>query len=404
MAFTNSASRYRRRREGWAIRRNLWSLSALFGLFAIGAATLPSPVWTCALGAVLGLTGVIVLRGDRWRSGALLLAAIAVVIGLLDILAGWLTPAAHGAGLSTTMDPQEWTVADTELGYRPRPNTRILSTSRFGSETIFRVAYTIDGDSARVTPAAPAGADTYLFMGDSFVFGQGLADDETLAAQFAQAKDFKVGTVNFSAPGYAPNQLVRALETGRLDRLANTPVKAVVTWIIPAHLGRVAGDGPWFGSSPSYRLQDGGLRYVGSFGAYRWLHPFSGLRHLADQQFAFVHAFGTEERQQSQAEIFVALMLRLQALVHKKFGAPLVVVYSWPDEGSGGGDGLSGATRQVLVSTLARLRRHGMQMVSVDKAESGYDVSRLLIPHDGHPTALANRLIAAELDRRLPGR
>jgi hypothetical protein len=57
----------------------------------------------------------------------------------------------------------------------------------------------------------------------------------------------------------------------------------------------------------------------------------------------------------------------------------------------------------MLVSTLAGLRRRGMPMISVDGLEAGYDNSRLLIPHDGHPTALADRLIAAELKRRLAG-
>ena len=37
------------------------------------------------------------------------------------------------------------------------------------------------------------------------------------------------------------------------------PVKAVVTWIIPAQLARVTGDGSWLGSSPRYVLEDGKL-------------------------------------------------------------------------------------------------------------------------------------------------
>jgi hypothetical protein len=248
----------------------------------------------------------------------------------------------------------------------------------------------------RMTPPAPAGADTYLFMGDSFVFGQGLADDETLAAQFANANGFAVRTVNFSAPGYAPNQLVRALETGKLDHLAGQPVKAVVTWIIPAHLARVAGDGAWLGTSPSYLLREGALHHGGSFNNHRLSHPLTGLRHFLDQQFAFVHAIGMEQRQESQAELFFALMLRLQELALQKFDAPLVVLHSWPDEQSGDARDRSEA---LLVSTLERLRQSGMSMVSVNSLEVGHDVSGLLIPHDGHPSALANRLIAIGFHR-----
>lgn len=375
----------------------------MLGLLAMGAATLPSVGWTCGLAALLGLAGVVMLHGNRWRSGALLLGALAVSIGLLNALAGWLAPAAHGVGLVATMEPREWTAADPDLGYRPRPGIKIVNTSRFGSDTIFRVTYTINGDSTRATPPAPAGADTYLFLGDSFMFGHGLADDETLPAAFAKANDFNVRTVNFSAPGYAPNQLVRALETGRLDHLMGQRVKAVVTWIIPDHLRRVAGDEPWLGASPRYALDDGTLRYTGSFDSYRWSDPLAGLRHLADQQFAFVRAIGLKQRQEREAEIFTALVVRLQTLAREKFGAPLVVVYSWPDESSGPNHDNSDVAEPMLVSTLAGLRRHGMPMISVDGLEAGYDQSRLLIAHDGHPTALADRLIAAELKRRLAG-
>ncbi len=383
-------------------KRNIWVAAGLFGVFVCGSAMLPSIGWISAMGTLLSFTAVILMQGNRWRSGALLLAALALVICGLEMLAGWLTPEAHGAGLLVTMDPREWTVPDPELGYRPRPNTKIVSTSSFAGEMIRRVTYTTNSDSTRTTPLAPAGADTYLFMGDSFVFGQGLADEDTLASQFAKANDFKVQTVNFSAPGYAPNHLVRALETGKFDRLQGNRTKAVITWIIPAHLGRVAGDGPWLGSSPCYVLQEGALQYAGSFERYRWSHPFKGLRHLIDQQFAFAHALGWEARQASQAEVFIALILRLRALVKEKFGTELVVVYSWPDEGAGPSDDPK-ANQDMIVSTLAGLRMHGISLISVDSLVVGYDVSQLLIPHDGHPTALTNQLIAAELTRRLGG-
>src|SRR5436853_374466 len=82
-------------------------------------------------------------------------------------------------------------------------------------------------DGTRITPPAPPGADLYLFVGDSFMFGQGLEDNQNLSAQFARANDLKVRTVNFSAPGYGPNHLVRAFEAGFFDRFVGQKVKAV---------------------------------------------------------------------------------------------------------------------------------------------------------------------------------
>lgn len=381
--------------------RNLALTGILLVLMAVGAVLLPSPILIMALAALLALAGVVLLRGNRWRSGALIVMAIGIAAGLLDIFAGFLAAKPHGAGLVVTLDPPAWSVADADLGYVPRPGTRIEASARFNDQLIYRATYTINADSTRATPQAPEGADTYIFLGDSFMFGQGLNDDQTLAAQFAGDNDFKVHTVLFAAPGYAPNQWVRALEIGKLDRFKSEKVKALVTWIIPAHLARVDGDQPWLGSSPRYVLEDGKPVFTGSFTHHRLINPWAGLRHFADDQFPFVRAIGLRQRQEAEGELFTALMLRLQALARERFGASLMVVYSWPDETSGPHHDDSEVTQPMLVSVLAGLRQRGISLLSVDSQTKGYDVSRLLFPHDGHPKPFSNQLIAAELKRRL---
>jgi hypothetical protein len=378
-------------------RRNYWIVAGLLVLLAIGAAALPSALWACGLAALLGLAGVVLLRGNRWRTGALLATALAASLAMLDAVAGLLSPAPMGQGLVKTTIPQWWPPPDPILGFRPQPNTEVIATATFGAELIYRHTYHIDGNAARVTPAGPAGGDTYLFLGDSFVFGQGLVDDQSLASQFAKANDYQVRAVNLGVPGYGPNHLVRAFEAGLLDRYADQSVKAVVSWIIPAHLARVTGDGPWLGSSPRYVLENGVPRHTGSFNEYRWTHPLAGLKYLLGGQFLFVDAIGMRQRQEEQADLFVALMARLQVQVREKFGAPLIVVYSWPDETSGSSYGES----KLLVAVLNRLRKLGIPLLSVDRLTNNIDVSLLLIPHDGHPTAYTYELIAGELKRRL---
>jgi hypothetical protein len=379
-------------------RRNYWIVAGLLVLLAIGAVALPSALWACGLAALLGLVGVVLLRGDRWRTGALFASALAVSLALLDAVAGTLSPTPMGQGLVKTTIPQWWPPPDPILGFRPLPNTEVIGMATFGAELIYRHTYHFDGTAARVTPAGPAGSDTYLFLGDSFVFGQGLVDDQSLASQFAKVNDYQVRTVNLGVPGYGPNHLVRAFEAGLLDRYADQSVKAVVSWIIPAHLARVTGDGPWLGSSPRYVLDNGVPKYTGSFDDYRWTHPLAGLKYLLGERFLFVDAIGMRQRQEEQADLFVALIVRLQQLAREKFGVPLIVIYSWPDETSKDGYGSSSA---FLVTVLDRLRKLGVTLVSVDNLTRKIDVSLLLIPHDGHPTAYTYELIADELKRRL---
>jgi len=381
-------------------RRNYWIVAGLLVVLAIGAAALPSALSACGLAVVLGLAGVVLLRGNSWRTGALIAAALAVSLALLDAVAGILSPAPMGQGLVKTTDPKWWPPPDPVLGFRPRPNSEVVATATFGAELIYRHTYHFDGSAARVTPAGPAGADTYLFLGDSFIFGQGLVDDQSLAAQFAKVNDYKVRAINLGVPGYGPNHLVRAFEAGLLDRYADQSVKAVVSWIIPAQLARVSGDGSWLGSSPRYVVENGVPRHTGTFDDYRWSHPLAGLKYLLGEQFLFVDAIGMRQRQEEQADLFVALIARLQQLAREKFDAPLIVVFSWPDEAS---KDSYGSSSDFLVTVLNRLRKLGIPLLSVDNLTHKINVSLLLIPHDGHPTAYTYELIAGELKRRLTG-
>lgn len=366
-------------------RRNLAIAATLILLLAAGAALLPSAPWVAGLAALLALAGVVLLAGNRWRSGALVVFALAVAVGLLDLLAGMLAPAAIGHEVVHSVEPRDWIADDPVLGYRPRPGGTAVATATLGSETVFRATYRFNADGTRATPAGPAGGDTYLFLGDSFMFGQGIADGETLPAVFAAMNGLGVRTINLAAPGYAPNHWVRALETGRPT---GGPVKAAVAWIIPAHLDRVTGDGPWLGSSPHYALEAGVPRHTGSFTEHRWRHPLEGLRYVAGGQLAFINAMGREQYQAHQIELFVALMVRLRDLVRDKLGAPLVVIYSWSDDDTPTG------------RVIGRLREAGIPLVRVNDFTRDYDMARLLIPHDGHPTLLTNKLIAQGLLRQ----
>lgn len=369
----------------------------LLAIVLIGV-VLKSALWAVAAGCVLGIAGVVLFRGNRWRTGSLLAAALSLSLVMLDLAAGLLSPSAANAGLVYTTDPKWWPPADPILGFRPQPDTKVLATATFDGQLVYRQTYHFDAAAARVTPAAPAGADTYLFMGDSFIFGQGLSDGETLASQFAKLNGQRGHAVNLGVPGYGPNHLVRAFEAGLVDRYKDKKVRAVVTWIIPAHLARVTGDGSWLGSSPRYVLENGKLRFTGTFNEHRWRDPLAGIRYLLGEEFAFVDAIGQKQKQDEQVELFVALLARLQVLARETFGVPLVIVYSWPDERTQRPYG-SKQSHDLLVSIIGRIRRLGPPMLSVDSQTERFDVSQLLIPHDGHPNAFSNELIAEGLKK-----
>ena len=301
-----------------AARRNLSLAALMLALVAAAALALPSAMWACLVATLLGLAGVVLFRGNGWRTGALLAAAVALSLALLDAFAGLLTPTAYGAGLVRTVEPRWWPQPHPVLGFRPKPNSTAVATATFNGQPVYHTTYHIDSEGGRVTPKAPPGADLYLFLGNSFMFGQGIKDDETLPWLFAERGDGKVRTLNLSAPGNAPNHLVRAFEAGLLDRYAGQSVKAVVVWIIPAQLARTTGDGSWLGSSPRYELVDGKLVHTGSFTEYRLTHPIAGLKYYLGELFPFIEKIGEKQRQEEQLKLFVAMMARLAAVCARK--------------------------------------------------------------------------------------
>jgi hypothetical protein len=165
--------------------------------------------------------------------------------------------------------------------------------------------------------------------------------------------------------GYRPNH--RATED-LLD--AGGPVKAVVTWMISIRARDRRRS--WLGASPLRTRERAALRR--SFNDYHWV-SLAGLKYLLGEQFLFVDAIGMRQRQEEQADLFVALMVRLQQLSREKFGAPLIVVYSWPDDVHRKGYG----DAEFLIGVLNRLRQAGIALLSVDNLRARSHV-QLLIP------------------------
>jgi hypothetical protein len=379
----------------------MWRAVVLVAAFVLGAVLLPSAPWICAWAVVLGLAGVVLLPGNRWRTGSLMVAAVAVAVGLLNAFAGVMASAPVGVDVVHTTDPKEWIPPEPVLGYRLLPNLTVVETATRGTETVFRVTYHSTADSTRVTPPAPPGADTYLFMGSSFMFGQGLPDDESMPSQFAHLTGDKVRAVNFSIQGYGINHLVRAFEAGLLDKYKEgSRVAAVITWITPSQIEWGTGDGNWLLNSPRYVIEDGVPRYTGSFLHHRLTNPIAGATYLLHKYIPFTRQIGEAQRQAEQADLFVALIVRLQQLAREHLGAPLYVLYSWPVE-RGPQDNPSSSDYPPLLKVLDRLREAHVPLISVNEFTKGYSATELLIPYEGHPTLLTTRLVAAGLKKRL---
>jgi hypothetical protein len=367
-------------------------LPILLGGFAAALLLLPV-VAALVTGGVLALAGVVVFGRASWRSGALLVSALLLGLSAVEAIAGLIVPSAINRTVVKKYQPHRWTIDDPAVGYRPRPGEIVRVEARYGDELVFRRTYTIEPSGARLTQGSRADGPTYLFIGDSFIFGEGLPDDETLPSKFAALLPQGGHVVNLGVLGYGPNHLVRALETGLYDPHVAGRVAAVFSWIAPVQLPRVTGDGSWLGSSPRYVLDGSGPpRHTGSFTGYRLRNPIAGLSYLGRSTFAAMARVAEPGLERERADLYIALIRRLHDLVRSRYSAPLVLLYDWPDRE------VSGDTDQQYLPIFHAIRGLDIPLVSVRKVMGPVERwAEFVIPHDSHPNRRLTAGLAAEL-------
>jgi len=375
-----------------SLLRKLWPSLAALAVTVVSLIALPFAA-ALAVIALVCLVSIVRLRTALWRNAALSVAAF--LLGLAGIEFGLylLEPRGQEVGAVRVQTPPDWYPYDPILQYRLRPNTTVKARATWHGQLLYDVTYHIDAAGGRVTPGSIDTGPTYVFMGDSYAFAEGVNDDETAASLFAQRLKPPAHVVNFGVPGWGATHQVRALETGLFDRAVVGTVAAVIVWVTPPHLERVTGDASWLANAPRYDFgADGKLHYTGTFAEYRWTHPWAGLGWLARTHFRFVRRFTNEAMEREQAKLYVALAARLKELVEERYHAPLVLLSNGPEAAPSDQPDLQ------YLPAFDAMRAIGTPVISVRKllgppaSWGGY-----FIPHDGHPTPLMNGIVADAL-------
>jgi hypothetical protein len=292
--------------------------------------------------------------------------------------------ARQSANGSMTSDysPPSLTKPDHELGLVLNPGARVLATRKWSDSTIFRVTYTITDAGVRRTRGSPLG-DTWLFIGCSFTFGEGVEDDETLPARFSEQLGWKANVVNLSTSGYGPPHLLRLLETGRLGGV-RPPVKHVIYQAIPNHAARAVGRAEWYLDGPSYSISGDSIRFAGPF------HGSAGIRALhilrrSDLGRLLERRYRAMPLSDAEIELYVRIVEKIAALSEKKLGARFSILF-WDNDGD-----------QTTKRIFDRLVSTGLPVIRATSFLTRRDLDSLRLPHDKHPTPELYRRLAAGL-------
>ncbi len=328
------------------------------------------------------------------RNALVVLASLAFGLSVAEGAAGAIP--AH----SVLNIERGWAVRQPVMGWGPEKagtyHAKMIDPS--DNSIIYETDYTFDSDLLRHTDSAESGP-AIVFFGDSFTFGDGLKNNETLPQDFADLTGRKFRVLNLALTGYSPQQFLREMETGRYDKVIGPDPKLFVFLTAPWHAERTSCKAYWTAHAPFYALQDGRVVFKGecneglSLYWREWLGDSALYSSLIDPWRHTVN--------HNDLERYVSVLEAAVKLAKQKYGVATIIPYlRVPDKYLQG----TGFTDDAI---MQRLTGAGAIVIDASLEKEKAAGEQISIRIDGHPTAYANRVRAAQIkaaiDEKLPG-
>ncbi|MGH6846114.1 MAG: SGNH/GDSL hydrolase family protein [Methylocella sp.] len=364
-------------------------------LIALIGASRPFPFFCLAtfILAFLALAGMASLLRGKLRDGFVVLASLAFGVSMIEAAATILETKDLLVVTNGFFAPQP------VIGWGPEHAGRFHSekTDPKSRAPIYRADYTIDSNLLRETRSAVTGPPI-VFFGDSYTFGEGLNDADTLPQVFADLLGRKQRVLNLAFSGYGPQQFLVELQTGRFDGVIGAQPRLFIFMTAPWQADRPACKAPWTPHSPRYVLENGQIVLKGECneGLNLWLREW--LENSASYRL-FVEPF-RRKVSHDDVDLYVRILLAAANLAKEKYGVATLIPYI-PNPGYLKRTGFSDD------ELIQRLRDGGAMVVDVSLAKDDDCTHGLCIKGDGHPTPVANRLRASIIrnciENRMPG-
>jgi hypothetical protein len=337
-------------------------------------------------------------RSRFWKAFFYILGIAMLVGGATEAYFTW-----FGASLTRKNEIQtrEWSlrggdyyVADAARGYAVGPDVKKRVKKTLEDKVIYDVVYSTNGQGLRIAPHDVKEThqersevfQNVIFLGDSFIFGEGLNDEETIPYLFEELSGGQCRTYNFGFHGYGAQQMLRIIETGLLDKtVSNQQPMVVVYGALLQHIERASGRMIWDAKVPRYRLSPSGVaEFVGTFADDPNLEEnLKRSRSLSDPRAQLIAGLTGPARTQEDIKLFVQMVFQARDSLAKKHQARFYVLV-WP---------LGDKDASAVVSAL---QKGGIEVISTDQVFKEYPEppEKYRIELDNHPTKLATERIA----------
>lgn len=354
--------------------------------------------WASLVIALLMIECVIRIKNDKARLVIANLFTIPLLICVVEVVCLRINTAYYSNMAVNNNPPSFFNPSDT-LGYAAEKNTKAHFIRVGGDKKkIYDVYYTTDKNGLREIPSSNSNSDKcLLFFGDSFMFGEGLNDNETLPYYVGEKTHNKYKIYNFGFMGYGPNQMLSAIEHGVVDEaVSKCSTNTAFYSSVPDHLNRIEGRRFWERNDPKYELSGNKLIYQGHFGDYE-KHIPEGLMTILRKSQTFVYAnrlFIQKRMQLSLNEyikyrkLYLALVFKSESILKEKYNVDRFVnlLWNWNDP----------YLQNALDKNYSEYYQVNSILLNYDE-----DYSKFLIKGDDHPNKLANEILAEFLVKQL---
>jgi hypothetical protein len=314
----------------------------------------------------------------QFQNFALAAATILAVLAICEITATLCEP--HRAQTIANLEKSTGKLVDRRpiVGWGPSGPGRYRVRQTINGRVIYNAVYTIDADLLRKVASGSAGKGV-AFFGDSFVFGEGIQDSDTLPQQFADLEGRAPPVYNLGYSAYSPAQALAELQAGLYDRqLRNS--RLIVEFVAPWQANRVSCKASFVEGGP--RFEETG-RLIVRHGTCPHIAP-SPLAYFATFRLARSIMQTVTDR---EIALFVAVTQQVIRTAREKYHVPIVIyfertpgflrrLHDWNDD-----------------KIIQSLRAAGAEVLEYDMPRG----PKYRIAGDGHPTRFTNIICAIKL-------
>jgi hypothetical protein len=300
-----------------------------------------------------------------------------------------------------------YTTPHDVLGYAPLPGATVSVAEYYGDEVDYEVVYEVDyhfdARGLRVTPPAVSDevAPCIAFFGGSFMFGEGLENDETLPSAVAAATDGEHHVCNFGFSGYGAHQMLAALEKGLVEGAGCQVEYAIYEGMLP-HVTRALGMNPWDKHTPRYERNAEGVAVQRGYfddGARGWFVEKVRAQLLKSEIVKRSTGVNYKDVTPDEVALYVAIVDKSRGIIEEAFPRSEFHVLFWDEAGV--------AESEAILESMARagIRVHRLSEVlsgagtftfgsfGLEAGMGDEGLKYVVSKYNGHPSALTNALI-----------